>query len=176
MCRGGGNFPYHPENIGTIRKLSRLSENFPGYPETFRTIRKISGLSVNLSRLSGNFPDHSENIQTIRKLSRPSWQFGNFPDGLETSQCNFKGYAQKLSGRAKTFRMAMPRCHDGFWASGGEGFKKLVTKGREQVGSRAPLSDKLFIDWIRYRYDIRCFSSIRYDIDTILGPQKRPSF
>ena len=70
-------------------------------------IRKISGLS-------GNFLDHLENIQTIRKLSGPS---GNFPDGPENSQCNFKGYAQKLSGRAKTFRMAMPQCHQGFWAS-----------------------------------------------------------
>ena len=98
MCRGGGNFPDNPENIGTIQKLSRLSENFPGYPETFRTIQKIS-------RLSGYFP---ETFRTI----------GNFPDNLESSQCNFKGYTQKLSGRAKTFRMAMPRCHDGFCASG----------------------------------------------------------
>ena len=37
-------------------------------------------------------------------------------------------------------------------------------------------SDKLFFDSIRYRYDMRVFFSIRYDIDTILGPQKRPSF
>ena len=34
-----------------------------------------------------------------------------------------------------------------------------------------PLSDKLFFDSIRCRYDMRVFS--RYD--TILGPQKRPS-
>ena len=114
------NFPDHPENI--------QSGSFSGYPETFRTIRKILGLSGDfpdhlenirtirrLSGPSGKYPDYPENIQTIRKLSGP---LRNFPDGLETSQCNFKGYAQKLSGRAKTFRMAMPRCHDGFWASG----------------------------------------------------------
>ena len=83
---------------------------YSDYPETFQAIQK-------LSRLYRNFLDHLENIQTIRKLSGPS---GNFPDGLETSQCNFKGYAQKLSGRAKTFRMAMPRCHDGFCASAKE--------------------------------------------------------
>ena len=92
-----------------IRKISSLSGNFSGYPETFRTIRKISGLS-------GNFPGYPEIFCIIRKISSLS---GNYLKGLETSQCNFKGYAQKLSGRAKTFRMAMPRCHDGFWASGG---------------------------------------------------------
>ena len=109
-----GNFSGYPETFRTIRKISKLSKNFPGYsgnfldhPENIQTIRK-------LSRLFGNFLDHPEDIQTIRTLSGPS---GNFPDGLETSQCNFKGYAQKLSGRAKTFRMAMPRCHDGFCAS-----------------------------------------------------------
>merc|ERR1712016_297758 len=59
-----------------------------GYPEIFRIIRKISSLS----RI--------------------------YLKGPETSQCNFKGYAQKLSGRAKTFRVAMPPCHPGFWASG----------------------------------------------------------
>merc|ERR1711873_300834 len=93
------------ENIQLIQKISSLSGNFPAYPETFQAIRK-------LSRLSRNFPDHPENIQTIRKKYRLS---GNFPKGPETSQCNFKGYAQKLSGRAKTFRMAMPPCHPGFW-------------------------------------------------------------
>ena len=90
-----------------IRKLSRPSRNFQGNPETFQAIRKLSGLSR-------KYLDYPETFQTIRKLS---WTSGNFPDGLETSQCNFKGYAQKLSGRAKTFQMAMPRCHDGFCAS-----------------------------------------------------------
>ena len=56
----------------------------------------------NLSRQSGKFPGYLENIQIIHKLSRPS---GNLRDGLESSQCNFKGYAQKLSEW---------QCHDGF--------------------------------------------------------------
>ena len=107
ICLVYQNFLDQSENIQTIQKLSRLSWNFPDHPENIRPIRK-------LSRLSGNFLDHPEDIQTIRKLSGTS---ANFPDGLETSQCNFKGYAQKLSGRAITFRMAMPRCHDGFCAS-----------------------------------------------------------
>ena len=77
----------HPENIQTIRKLSRQSGNFLDYPETFQTIWKISRLS------------------------------GNFPKGPETPHYNIRGYGQKLSRRTKTFRMAMPPCHPGFWDS-----------------------------------------------------------
>ena len=104
------HFPDYPETFHTKWKLSRFSGDFPGYPETFRTIRKI----FQIFTLSENFPDYLETFQIIRKLPSLS---GNFPDHPETSQCNFKGYAQKLSGRAKTFWMAMPRCHDGFCAS-----------------------------------------------------------
>ena len=102
-----GNFPGYLETFQIIRKLPKLSGHFPDYLETFQFTRK-------LSRTSGNFPDYLETFQTIWKLSRLS---GNFPDHPETPQCNFKGCAQKLSGRAKTFWMAMPRCHDGFCAS-----------------------------------------------------------
>ena len=83
----------------TIRKVSRSSGKFPDHSESFETIQK-------LSRSSGKFPDYPETFQAIHKLSKLS---RNFPDHPETSQCNFKGYAQKLSGRAKTFWMAMPR-------------------------------------------------------------------
>ena len=71
-----------------IRKISSLSGNFLGYPETFRTIQHISTLSR------------------------------NFPKGPESPHCNFRVYSQNLSERAKTFRMAMPPCYPGFWASG----------------------------------------------------------
>ena len=64
------------ESFRTISKLSRLSRNFPGYPETFWP--------------SGKYSDYPNTFRTIRKFSR---------------RCNFKDYAQKLSGRAKTFRM-----------------------------------------------------------------------
>ena len=94
-----GNFPGYLETFQIIRKLPKLSGHFPDYLETFQFTRK-------LSRTSGNFPDYLETFQTIWKLSRLS---GNFPDHPETPQCNFKGCAQKLSGRAKTFWMAMPR-------------------------------------------------------------------
>ena len=113
-----GKHPAYPENIQPIRKLSSLSGNFSGYPETFQAIQK-------LSRSSGKYPAYPENFQTIRKKSRLS---GNFPKGPETSQCNFKGYAQKLSGRAKTFRMAMPPCHPGFWDSA-----QMVPDHRQRV-------------------------------------------
>merc|ERR1712240_876388 len=108
LFRSSGKYPAYPENIQPIRKTSSLSGKYPAYPETFQAIQK-------LSRSSGKYPAYPENFQTIRKKSRLS---GNFPKGPETSQCNFKGYAQKLSGCAKTFRMAMPPCHPGFWDSG----------------------------------------------------------
>ena len=101
-------FQDHPKNIQTIQKLSRLSRNFPRCPEIFRIIRKISCLS-------GNFLGYPETFQTIQEISRLS---RNFPKGPESPHCNFRVYAQNLSERAKTFRMAMPPCYPGFWASG----------------------------------------------------------
>ena len=47
------------------------------------------------------------------KLSRLS---ENLPNGPETS-VQFQGLRAKTFRTPKTFRMAMPRCHDGFWAS-----------------------------------------------------------
>ena len=98
-----GNILDHPENIQTILKLS-------SYPETFWTIWKISGVSWNfpghrkLPGPSGKYPDYPETFQTIRRL--PS----------AVSRVMLKNFldAQKL------FRMAMPRCHDGFCASAAE--------------------------------------------------------
>ena len=89
LSRWSGKVPDSLENFRIVWKISGWSQKFPDGPESFRTIRKFS-------RLSGTFPDHLDNpeiFQTVWKL--PSAK------GL----------------RAKTFRMAMPRCHDGFWAS-----------------------------------------------------------
>ena len=101
-------FPDHPHTFQTIQRLFRPSRNFSVYPEIFHAIRT-------LSKLLGSLPDDTEASQTVRTLSRLS---GNFPDQVKASQCNFKCNAQKLSGRVKTFWTAMPRCHDGFCASG----------------------------------------------------------
>ena len=127
ISRLSGNFPGYPETFQAIQKLSRLSKNFLDYKYSFRIIQKISSLSRNfpgypeifriirkISSLSGNFPGYPEIFRIIRKISSLS---GNYLKGLETSQCNFKGYAQKLSRRAKTFQMAMPIRRRGFWAS-----------------------------------------------------------
>ena len=102
-----GNFPGYLENIQTIQNLSGPLGKYPDHPETFQNI-------WNISRSSGNFLDNTETFQTIQKLSRQSW---NFPDGPETSWCNFKGYAQKFSGHAKIFQMAMPRWFLCLWFS-----------------------------------------------------------
>ena len=63
-----------------------------------------------------NIQDYPETFQTTRKLSRLS---ENFPGYLETFQTIWK-YPDYL----ETFRMAMPWCHDGFWAS--ERLKKVI--------------------------------------------------
>ena len=46
-------------------------------------------------------------------------------------------------------------------------FNKLTSN------SQPPLSDTLFFDSLRYRYDIWLFFSIRYNIDMIFRPQKK---
>ena len=56
-----------------------------------------------------NIQDYPETFQTTRKLSRLS---ENFPGYLETFQTIWK-----YPDYPETFRMAMPWCHDGFWAS-----------------------------------------------------------
>ena len=111
LSKLSGNFAHYPETFQTVQKLSKLSGNFSDCPETFWTIQ--------------NFPDYSETFksvrktfQTFRKLSR---QCGNFLTH-STVQASFNGqfcmYAQKLSGRAKTFRSAMQTRRRGFWDSG----------------------------------------------------------
>ena len=103
-----GKYPDYTETFQPIQKLSRLSRNFPRCPEIFRIIRKISSLS-------GNFLGYPETFWTIQLISTLS---RNFPKGPESPHCNFRVYSQNLSERAKTFRMAMPPCYPGFWASG----------------------------------------------------------
>merc|ERR1712218_146753 len=102
-----------------LSKLSGPSGKYSDYPETFQTIRKLSRLSGKLSGPSRKYPDYPETFQAILKLFGPSGKYlesfqairklfgpsGKYPDYLETSQCTFKGYAQKLSGRAKFFWM-----------------------------------------------------------------------
>ena len=158
LFRWSGNFPDHLETSHTIQKVSRPSLNFldrleilwaiwnlPDHSDTFQTTQK-------LSRSSGKYPAYPGNFQTIRKKSRLS---GNFPKGPETSQCNFKGYAQKLSGRAKTFRMAMPPCHPGFWDS-----------GCAQVGPKAFWDNSKFIK-------VQFVKKHKYQPCVVLGPFNR---
>ena len=69
--KGINHFSDYPETSQTTWTLSRPSGKYPGYSESFEAIQKLS---------------------TIRKISKLS---GNSPGYPETSQCNFKGYAQK---------------------------------------------------------------------------------
>ena len=96
-----------PKTFHTVWKFSSLSGNFQDRLESFQTVRK-------LFRQSGNFPDRPETFQTVQKLSIQS---GNFLTH-SINQASFNGqfciYAQKLSGRAKTFRSAMQTRRRGF--------------------------------------------------------------
>ena len=83
-----------------LKWTTEVSQRFP-YNQANTIVWKFS-------RLSGNFPDCPETFQTFWKLSRQlTWFKGQF--------CI---YAQKLSGRAKTFRDAMHPRILGFSASG----------------------------------------------------------
>ena len=147
-----GNFPDYPETFSTVQKVSRLSVNFPDYPETFHSVQKLSRLSgklldclesfqtvKKLSRLSQNFPDCQETFPTLQNLSRVMFFITNFWG-------QFYRHAQKLSGRAKTFRSTMPTRRRGFSASG-QRFLSLIyqplsvfsdTRGRQGSVSKAP--------------------------------------
>ena len=108
----------NPETFQAIWKLSTPFGKYPGYPKTFQPIQKTFRTIRKISRLSGNFSDYLENfLETFQIIWKSSRLSKDFPEGPEPSQCNFKGYVQKLSGRAKSFRLTMSRCHDGFYAS-----------------------------------------------------------
>ena len=96
-------------NCLIVQKLSRLSRNFRDLLETFKIVQNLSRWK--LSRLSTNLSDFPKIFQTILKLSRLM-----LCSDLILSQ--FCRYAQKLSGRAKTFRLAMPTRQRGFSDSG----------------------------------------------------------
>ena len=116
-----GNFPDCQETFQAVWKFSRLNGNFPDWLETFQPVWKLSSLS-------GNFPDSPETFQTLQKLSRlykifqMVWNIlkliHSYVDVLALFYGQFCKYAQKLSGRAKTFRSAMPTRRRGFWDSG----------------------------------------------------------
>ena len=133
LSRPSRNFTNRPETFKTVCHLSRLSGILPDCPETFQTVWYISRLSghfpcgpkifhtvIKLSKLSGNFPICLGTLQTIWHIPRLS---RNLPDCPKTFQTYtmfdliFR-YAQKLSGRGKTFRSAMSTRQRGFSDSG----------------------------------------------------------
>ena len=116
-----------PELLSAL-KFFRLSRNFPDCPESFQTVWKVSGLS-------GKFPDSLANFQTVWKILTHSIVRASF-------YSQFFLYAQKLSGRAKTFRLAMHTRIPGLWDSGwGLLFKvrkHLMWSGSGQSGQTCP--------------------------------------
>ena len=126
----------NPDSFEIIRKIGYHLEN----PYSFEIIRKI-GSHLEKSRQfwnhlenwqssgkSGQFWNHPENWQSSGKKSG---QFWNHPENWKSSgkirivlkvlrqfKRFFRLYAQKLSGRAKTFRVAMLPCYPGFWPLG----------------------------------------------------------
>ena len=58
-----------------------------------------------------------DSFEKIWKIGNHLEKFGSFWMYWDSWQGIFLLYAQKLSGRAKTFRVAMLPCYPGFWAS-----------------------------------------------------------
>ena len=110
----------HVSGRRSLRPLLRITSTTSGPPTCFEIIRKIGSHPEK----SGQFWKHPENWRSsgkIRTVLKPSGKSsGNFRIVLKVLG-QFKGfvllYAQKLSGRAKTFRVAMLPCYPGFCAS-----------------------------------------------------------
>ena len=87
LSSSSGHFLDHLDTFQIIWTLFRSSGNFPVQPDTLHITWII------LCEASGHFPSYPEIFQPMLNLS------------------------QKLSGFAKTFRVAMLPCYPGFWAS-----------------------------------------------------------
>ena len=103
-----------------------MSGQFLKRPDSFQTVRTAFKPSGQFS----NRLDNMESVQTVLKIIPFEYELiCNYSSCLDVIQTNkaklgflewlFVSYAQKLSGRAKTFRVAMLPCYRGFWASGG---------------------------------------------------------
>ena len=124
--------PYSFEIIRKIGSHLEKSGQFWNNPENWQSSGKSRQFWNHLenwqsSGKSGQFWNHPENWQSSGKKSG---QFWNHPENWKSSgkirivlkvlrqfKRFFRLYAQKLSGRAKTFRVAMLPCYPGFWAS-----------------------------------------------------------
>ena len=125
--------PYSFEIIRKIGSHLEKSGQFWNNPENWQSSGKSRQFWNHLenwqsSGKSGQFWNHPENWQSSGKKSG---QFWNHPENWKSSgkirivlkvlrqfKRFFRLYAQKLSGRAKTFRVAMLPCYPGFCASG----------------------------------------------------------
>ena len=125
--------PYSFEIIRKIGSHLEKSGQFWNNPENWQSSGKSRQFWNHLenwqsSGKSGQFWNHPENWQSSGKKSG---QFWNHPENWKSSgkirivlkvlrqfKRFFRLYAQKLSGRAKTFRVAMLPCYPGFSASG----------------------------------------------------------
>ena len=124
--------PYSFEIIRKIGSHLEKSGQFWNNPENWQSSGKSRQFWNHLenwqsSGKSGQFWNHPENWQSSGKKSG---QFWNHPENWKSSgkirivlkvlrqfKRFFRLYAQKLSGRAKTFRVAMLPCYPGFCAS-----------------------------------------------------------
>ena len=74
-----------------------------------KTVVFCDDIEAPAQKFSDEFVYGKYQDQNFKTIWRHSKQSGNFQDGPETSQCNFKGYAQKLSGW---------QCHDAMMVLG----------------------------------------------------------
>ena len=106
--------------------------------DTFQTV-------WTLSRLSGHFPDCPVTFQIVRTLSRLSGNFPDCPDYFRTYTGHFQAFQRsKLSGRAKTFRVAMLPRYRPFSVSEVLWYSVTVVLGVELEGVVVVL---LLVEW-----------------------------
>ena len=131
IIRKIGNHLENPDSFEIIRKLAVIRKNLDSFeviqkvgnhlenPDSFEIIWKIGSHLENrdsfeiIRKIGSHLEKNPDSFETIRKIGKIRivlkvlTQFKRF----------FRLYAQKLSGRAKTFRVAMLPCYPGFSAS-----------------------------------------------------------
>ena len=115
----------HSDSFQIVRTVFKPFEQFSNRLASFQTVWTVS-----------NRPDSFQTVWTIVNRSRQcwksyhlniNWRIFNYWSCLDVIQTNkaklgflewlFVSYAQKLSGRAKSFQVAMLPCYRGFCAS-----------------------------------------------------------
>ena len=119
------NHPKNWQSSGKKRTVLKSSGNWQSSVKIWTVLKSSGKLAViwknldsfEIIRKIGSHLEHPDSFEIIWKIGNHLEKFGSFWMYWDSWQGIFLLYAQKLSGRAKTFRVAMLPCYPGFWAS-----------------------------------------------------------